>query len=70
MPNLLVYLLALHPSTQEKNYSERAMLIYDGLHYDALAVSSLDGTMLINKTQVVCANYIYPFLNKNSDVSS
>jgi hypothetical protein len=41
MPNLLIYLSALHPLTQEKNYSERAMLIYDGLHYDALAVSSL-----------------------------
>lgn len=23
---------------QGKNYAERAMLIYDGLHYDALAV--------------------------------
>lgn len=38
------------------------MLIYDGLHYDALAVSSLDGiTLIINKTQEVFANYIYFF---------
>ncbi|KAK1615098.1 hypothetical protein QYE76_020615 [Lolium multiflorum] len=28
---------------QEKNYSERAMLIYDGLHYDALAMSPFEG---------------------------
>ncbi|AQK60465.1 OTU-like cysteine protease family protein [Zea mays] len=28
---------------QEKNYSERAMLIYDGLHYDALAMSPAEG---------------------------
>ncbi|KAG6528051.1 hypothetical protein ZIOFF_010189 [Zingiber officinale] len=28
---------------QEKNYSERVMLIYDGLHYDALAMSPYDG---------------------------
>jgi len=41
VPNLLIYSSVLHPLTQEKNYSERAMLIYDGLHYDALAVSSL-----------------------------
>jgi len=41
VPNLLIYLSVLHPLTQEKNYSERAILIYDGLHYDALAVSSL-----------------------------
>ncbi|KAG6537384.1 hypothetical protein ZIOFF_002474 [Zingiber officinale] len=27
----------------EKNYSERVMLIYDGLHYDALAMSPYDG---------------------------
>lgn len=37
---LFSYLLALSPLVQEKNYNERAMLIYDGLHYDALAVSS------------------------------
>ncbi|CAN6243152.1 unnamed protein product, partial [Urochloa humidicola] len=29
---------------QEKNYSERVMLIYDGLHYDALAMSPAEGT--------------------------
>ncbi|KAM0896897.1 hypothetical protein ACQ4PT_022895 [Festuca glaucescens] len=28
---------------QEKNYGERAMLIYDGLHYDALAMSPFEG---------------------------
>ncbi|XP_076924253.1 OVARIAN TUMOR DOMAIN-containing deubiquitinating enzyme 2-like [Bidens hawaiensis] len=28
---------------QEKRYRERVMLIYDGLHYDALAVSPTDG---------------------------
>ncbi|KAK0599932.1 hypothetical protein LWI29_009940 [Acer saccharum] len=28
---------------QEKKYSERVMLIYDGLHYDALAMSPFDG---------------------------
>ncbi|XAR67451.1 Ubiquitinyl hydrolase 1 [Bertholletia excelsa] len=28
---------------QGKNYRERAMLIYDGLHYDALAMSPFDG---------------------------
>ncbi|CAN6230419.1 unnamed protein product, partial [Urochloa humidicola] len=28
---------------QEKNYSERVMLIYDGLHYDALAMSPAEG---------------------------
>ncbi|KAL6202359.1 hypothetical protein ACLB2K_026067 [Fragaria x ananassa] len=27
---------------QEKNYSERVMLIYDGLHYDALAMSPFE----------------------------
>lgn len=27
---------------QEKKYSERVMLIYDGLHYDALAVCGSD----------------------------
>ncbi|KAG8069830.1 hypothetical protein GUJ93_ZPchr0006g42254 [Zizania palustris] len=27
---------------QEKNYTERAMLIYDGLHYDALAMSPFE----------------------------
>ncbi|KAE8680219.1 Detected protein of confused Function [Hibiscus syriacus] len=27
----------------EKNYSERVMLIYDGLHYDALAMSPFEG---------------------------
>ncbi|XP_042407155.1 OVARIAN TUMOR DOMAIN-containing deubiquitinating enzyme 2-like isoform X2 [Zingiber officinale] len=29
--------------TEEKNYRERVMLIYDGLHYDALAMSPYDG---------------------------
>ncbi|KAB1215203.1 Ubiquitin thioesterase OTU1 [Morella rubra] len=28
---------------QEKRYSERVMLIYDGLHYDALAMSPFEG---------------------------
>ncbi|KAF1890390.1 hypothetical protein Lal_00013644 [Lupinus albus] len=28
---------------QGKNYSERVMLIYDGLHYDALAMSPFEG---------------------------
>ncbi|XP_031278781.1 OVARIAN TUMOR DOMAIN-containing deubiquitinating enzyme 2-like isoform X1 [Pistacia vera] len=28
---------------QEKKYSERVMLIYDGLHYDALATSPFEG---------------------------
>ncbi|KAG6794035.1 hypothetical protein POTOM_003268 [Populus tomentosa] len=28
---------------QERTYSERAMLIYDGLHYDALAMSPFEG---------------------------
>ncbi|KAG6472705.1 hypothetical protein ZIOFF_070182 [Zingiber officinale] len=28
---------------QEKNYRDRVMLIYDGLHYDALAMSPYDG---------------------------
>jgi ubiquitin thioesterase OTU1 len=28
---------------QEKNYTERTMLIYDGLHYDALAMSPFEG---------------------------
>ncbi|WOL17777.1 ubiquitin thioesterase OTU1 [Canna indica] len=28
---------------QTKNYHERVMLIYDGLHYDALAMSPYDG---------------------------
>lgn len=28
---------------QEKNYKERVMLIYDGLHYDALAMSPAEG---------------------------
>ncbi|ESR65576.1 OVARIAN TUMOR DOMAIN-containing deubiquitinating enzyme 2 [Citrus sinensis] len=28
---------------QEKKYSERVMLIYDGLHYDALAISPFEG---------------------------
>ncbi|WRX28707.1 hypothetical protein QQP08_021194 [Theobroma cacao] len=28
---------------QDKNYSERVMLIYDGLHYDALAMSPFEG---------------------------
>ncbi|KAK7818929.1 ubiquitin thioesterase otu1 [Quercus suber] len=28
---------------QEKKYSERVMLIYDGLHYDALAMSPFEG---------------------------
>lgn len=28
---------------QDRNFSERAMLIYDGLHYDALAVSPFEG---------------------------
>jgi len=27
-------------ASQDRNYSERVMLIYDGLHYDALAVST------------------------------
>ncbi|KAG6532315.1 hypothetical protein ZIOFF_006155 [Zingiber officinale] len=30
---------------QEKNYSERVMLIYDGLHYDALAVCQFCGRL-------------------------
>ncbi|GAB4846152.1 OTU protein [Ancistrocladus abbreviatus] len=28
---------------QDRNFSERVMLIYDGLHYDALAVSPFEG---------------------------
>ncbi|KAM0936592.1 putative ubiquitinyl hydrolase 1 [Dioscorea sansibarensis] len=28
---------------QEKKYTERVMLLYDGLHYDALAISPFDG---------------------------
>ncbi|KAI3446754.1 hypothetical protein Pfo_003419 [Paulownia fortunei] len=28
---------------QEKNFEERVMLIYDGLHYDALAMSPFEG---------------------------
>lgn len=28
---------------QDKDFSERVMLIYDGLHYDALAMSPLEG---------------------------
>ncbi|XP_068668814.1 OVARIAN TUMOR DOMAIN-containing deubiquitinating enzyme 2-like [Aristolochia californica] len=28
---------------QEKKYQERVMLIYDGLHYDSLAISPFDG---------------------------
>ncbi|KAJ3679383.1 hypothetical protein LUZ60_017394 [Juncus effusus] len=28
---------------QEKKYNERVMLIYDGLHYDALAMSPVEG---------------------------
>lgn len=28
---------------QEKRYSERVMLIYDGLHYDALVISPFEG---------------------------
>jgi ubiquitin thioesterase OTU1 len=44
--------LALHALLQEKNYSERVMLIYDGLHYDALAVSFLDGILLIEKSTI------------------
>lgn len=28
---------------QDRNYSERVMLIYDGLHYDALAMSPFEG---------------------------
>lgn len=28
---------------QDKNYHERVMLIYDGIHYDALAMSPFDG---------------------------
>ncbi|KAL0286452.1 UNVERIFIED_CONTAM: OVARIAN TUMOR DOMAIN-containing deubiquitinating enzyme 2 [Sesamum angustifolium] len=28
---------------QEKNFAERVMLIYDGLHYDALAMSPFEG---------------------------
>ncbi|KAH9610524.1 hypothetical protein KSS87_000996, partial [Heliosperma pusillum] len=28
---------------QDKNFSERGMLIYDGLHYDALAMSPFEG---------------------------
>ncbi|KAH9803653.1 hypothetical protein KPL71_001862 [Citrus sinensis] len=28
---------------QEKKYSERVMLIYDELHYDALAISAFEG---------------------------
>ncbi|KAG6492716.1 hypothetical protein ZIOFF_047681 [Zingiber officinale] len=30
---------------QEKNYSERVMLIYDGLHYDALAICQFCGCL-------------------------
>ncbi|KAE8704354.1 putative translation initiation inhibitor [Hibiscus syriacus] len=30
-------------ASDEKNYSERVMLIYDGLHYDALAMSPFEG---------------------------
>lgn len=32
---------------QEKKYTERVMLLYDGLHYDALAVCSPDFLVLI-----------------------
>lgn len=28
---------------QDEGYSERVMLIYDGLHYDAMAVSAFEG---------------------------
>ncbi|XP_021758911.1 ubiquitin thioesterase OTU1-like [Chenopodium quinoa] len=28
---------------QDRNFSERAMLLYDGLHYDALAISPAEG---------------------------
>jgi hypothetical protein len=34
------------------------MLIYDGLHYDALAVSVLNGILLAGKAQQIFANYI------------
>jgi len=32
-----------HPHPQGSGYTERAMLIYDGLHYDALALSASNG---------------------------
>jgi hypothetical protein len=37
---LKCYVIAIQiPHVQDKGYSERVMLVYDGLHYDALAVS-------------------------------
>jgi hypothetical protein len=38
--------LLVNPLLQEKKYNERAMLIYDGLHYDALAVSFCSNLIL------------------------
>ncbi|KAK8461653.1 hypothetical protein SEVIR_1G075900v4 [Setaria viridis] len=55
---------------QEKNYSERVMLIYDGLHYDALAVSFLDGILLIDKANRYLLIVSTFYMNKNSDVTS
>jgi len=67
---LLRKFLALCPLIQEKNYNERVMLIYDGLHYDALAVSFLGGILLFDKAQEIFANCIYLLWGKNPDVSS
>lgn len=38
-----------HICWQEKNYSERVMLIYDGLHYDALAVCGFISFIYLHK---------------------
>ncbi|XP_039000666.1 OVARIAN TUMOR DOMAIN-containing deubiquitinating enzyme 2-like isoform X2 [Hibiscus syriacus] len=39
----IVHGFLIQTSGEEKNYSERVMLIYDGLHYDALAMSPFEG---------------------------
>ncbi|KAG6524552.1 hypothetical protein ZIOFF_014465 [Zingiber officinale] len=45
---------------QEKNYCERVMLIYDGLHYDELAMSPYDGAPEgCPKVSVFCKEIIF-----------
>lgn len=43
----LLTLILPPPIFQEKNYSERVMLIYDGLHYDSLAVCCFMTNLLL-----------------------
>lgn len=45
---LLIVDYSLFELLQGKNFGERAMLLYDGLHYDALAVCFSLSTSFLN----------------------